>query len=340
MKKKIISSVIFLVIIIAIVINLNRVVLDKTYNRYYIMSQEIKDNLDNGEEYDVQVYGSCHAYTSFDTKMFGRLTGNEAYNMANPSEIIPVTYLRMREIFKKQVPDIVFVETWGINPDNTYIDESTILGDYMLLNLQDVPFSIDKVGVINDYHGDWGILDTEIFLRNYKKRIVEQTVYEYDYNYSFETLSDSIDYADPRKWIINDMSNRISNDGYLENGYNKLKEYPGEKLKGQNIKKCTEPDERMIKYLDKIVHLCKENHVKLVFYKAPFSQTKEEIEVGNWLTNYCKENEVMYYDTEEYIDYSVETDFIDEAHLSFVGADKMTIFFANELENINEFYEK
>lgn len=92
--KKWISLIVFCVLTVGLVSWINDVLVDKNINRYYMLEKE---------------YGvSC-------------------YNMANPGEIIPTTYLRMAQRFKTDVPKVALVEIWGVNPYETYDTTERIL---------------------------------------------------------------------------------------------------------------------------------------------------------------------------------------------------------------------
>ena len=64
MKKagKILGSLLFLALFALSFIKINDIVISKTTNRYYIMDH---DKNRNAQTYDVLVFGSCHAYNSF-----------------------------------------------------------------------------------------------------------------------------------------------------------------------------------------------------------------------------------------------------------------------------------
>ena len=126
MKNKIktaISCCAFVSIVVFLFLTLNSVSLNKINNRYYVLGQFLKEDNRN---YDVQVYGACHAYTSFNAKYFEEEYGVSSYVFANPGEIIPATYLRMFEQFKKDVPKVVLLDVWGLNAYETYVDEFAI----------------------------------------------------------------------------------------------------------------------------------------------------------------------------------------------------------------------
>lgn len=144
MKKqvtRIISCVVFFCLVIMLVGKLNGILLDKINNRYYILEDCIKEA---DENYDVQVYGSCHAYTSFNPTHFAEYYNISSYVFANPGEIIPTTYLRMQERFKVDVPEVVLVDIWGLNAYETYSTYDRMFYLYMPPNVELLPLSREK----------------------------------------------------------------------------------------------------------------------------------------------------------------------------------------------------
>lgn len=122
MKNKIKTAVAccaFIIIVVILFLTLNSFSLNKINNRYYVLEQFLKED---DRPYDVQVYGSCHAYTSFDAKYFEDEYGVSSYVFAKPGEIVPATYLRMLEQFKTNVPKVAVLDIWGLNAYETYID--------------------------------------------------------------------------------------------------------------------------------------------------------------------------------------------------------------------------
>ena len=98
---------------------------------------------------DVQAFGSCHTYTSFIPAVLEENTGLTSFVYANPGEIIPTTYVRMVEQFKRHVPKVAVLDIWGINAYETYDETEEILEEYMPLNVQMLPNSKEKRELIS-----------------------------------------------------------------------------------------------------------------------------------------------------------------------------------------------
>lgn len=303
---------------------LNPILEAKVDNRYYILEKYLEEL---GESYEVQAYGSCHCYTSFDSLYFEKTYGLTAYNMANPSEILPSTYLRMAERFESDKPKVVLVEEWGLNPYETYESTESIFSYYMPVNVEQVPLSLRKLEVIRDFDS-LSLLEDNIPLLKYKDRIGNGEITEMDFHESTQKVMELSE-----GWISEGMQLRFANSGYRKNPsllsdpnfsndmtaaeYNELQAVVADD-------DVLEPEADIVKYVDKIIELCEQSDVALIFYRAPYISTENELRKSNWLAQHCAERGVLYIDTEKEIDFVAEEDFQDYYHLNESGAGKVT----------------
>ncbi len=101
--------------------------------------------------------------------------------------------------------------------------------------------------------------------------------------------------------------------------------------------------EEMQKYLDMIVELCKENHVELILYAAPFNSlydddsTREDLfrrqRIFNWLDDYAQANELRYYNLfyeMHKIRLDGMTDYKDSQLFNCYGQEKVTRYMAEK----------
>lgn len=328
MKKNLLkfaaSALVFCAIVAVIVGWLNEVVTAKVDNRYYML-EKILEDID--EDYEVQAYGSCHCYTSFDALYFENAYGLTTYNMANPGEIVPTTYLRMAERFKTDKPKVAIVEEWGINPYETYDSTEWILSHYMPANVERMPFSLRKLEVIRDYDS-LSLLEDNIPVFKYKDRIADGDLAEVDFNYSFRSVREL-----SSEYHGDEMLSRLLNNGFKRNpgptGEEKLS-YGVSAIKYDKRQATVaeddllQPEADIVKYVDKIIDLCEQSDVALIVYRAPYISTENELRKSNWLAQHCAERGVLYIDTEKAIDFEVEMDFDDYYHLNENGAKKVT----------------
>lgn len=303
---------------------LNPILEAKVDNRYYILEKYMEEL---GESYEVQAYGSCHCYTSFDSLYFENTYGLTAYNMANAGEILPTTYLRMAERFESDRPKVALVEVWGLNPYETYDTTERIFSYYMPVNVERVPISLRKLEVIRDFES-LSLLEDNIPLLKYKDRIGNGEITDMDFHENTQTAMElSVD------WIGDEMQLRLINNGFKKNPsllsdpnfsndmtaaeYNELQAVVADD-------DVLEPEADIVKYVDKIIELCEQSDVALIFYRAPYISTENELRKSNWLAQHCAERGVLYIDTEKEIDFVAEEDFQDYYHLNESGAGKVT----------------
>lgn len=319
--KKFISCVIF-VLLFLFMLNLGTDILTpKAENRYYMLEKYLEEH---PEDYlhDVQIFGSCHAYTSFNPVHFEELTGVSAFVYGNAGEIIPTTYVRMVDQFKIHTPKVALVEIWGMNPYETYSTHERVFGFYLANNLERTKFSLAKQEVIADFGGkgyeDISFLTMNFPLINYKDRVIDGSLTEVDFNYKFEDL-----YSYSSTYTFNEMTSRLKNHGYKANPCVAIEDYPELQNTipaGDMVE--IEPD--IVKYLQKIIDLCKDKGVELIFYRSPYTSTENELRKLNHLHQICAENDVLFIDLEAQMEYDYKTDFLDYQHLSEIGANKAT----------------
>ncbi len=311
--KKILTYILFISLNVFIISKVTDIVVPKALNRYYMLEKYL-ESVDN--EFDIQVYGSCHAYTSFNPTYLKENYNLDAFVYANPSEIIPVTYLRMLENFKNYKPNVAFVEIWGINPYETYEPTERVLNKFLEPNLERLPLTKEKIEVIKDFNKNF--LEMNIPIMRYKDRLMNNSIYQNDFEYTFEGTLEQSDY-----YVYPEMVYRLSNNGYKIYKSKDLSDYPQKqnKVEDDDYMKL---ESRIEKYIDKIIALCAKYDVKLIFYRTPYISTENELRKLNYLKNKLEKENVTFIDLEKEIKFNYKTDFTDEHHLSTAGANKAT----------------
>ncbi len=318
--KRIALCALFCTIVIALFLILNSFSLNEVNNRYYALEQILADE---NKTYDLHIYGSCHAYSSFDAGYFEDTYQVSSYVFANPSEIIPVTYLRMAEQFKKDTPKYALVDVWGMNPYDTYLTPESILGENTPVNIELLPHSPEKTEVIRDFPEIASVLEVNVPLLRYKERFLSRTISQLDFQYSFDLFTKK-----SVTWIGDEMKLRKNNNGFLPYYYtNDVSEF----FDAQPVINSSELlpyESNLMKYLEKIVQLCDDNNVKLILYRAPYTMTENECRKTNWLEQYCNDNNITYCNLEQEVSFDHSSDFYDQWHLNVDGAKKATDFLA------------
>lgn len=331
--KRTVLCIVFCLIVALLIKGLSDVLIPKSMNRYYILEQYLKDHPEDNE-HDVMVFGSCHSYTSFDPLYLEARTGISAFVYGNAGEIIPTTYVRMVDQFKKHVPKVALVEIWSIQPYETYSTHERVFGFYLGDNLEGTKLSREKLEVIKDFGNmefpeeDVKITDIDNITMNipmvrYKDRLTDESLTTVDFDYSFEGTQPYNTAS-----TFNEMKSRLTRNGFRLNPFNAVLDY-AERQKTIEDGDFMELEPDIVKYIQKIIDLCKENGVELIFYRAPYLSRVNELKKLVHLNEICEENGVKYIDLEKEISYNCETDFFDAWHLSQIGADKSTEYLSN-----------
>lgn len=314
--KKFLSCILFCLILFGLIGQLGDILISKPNNRYYMLEKHLEEI---GTEFDVQVFGSCHSYTSFNPNTLWEQTGLDSFVFGNPGEIMPATYLRMREQFKDYAPKVALVEIWGINPYETYDSTASILESYFPPNIERIPFSLEKLKVIRDFE-TLDLVEMNFTISKYKDRILENALQDFDFDYSFDA-------AKACAWedVRDEMTSRLENNGLKVNPSNPLDQYEAlQNHVDEDDVLEIEPD--IAKYITKIIELCEAYDVELIFYRSPYVAKVNELRKRNHFRQICDAQDVLFIDLEQEIDYDYSTDFFDYEHLSEAGAAKSTEF--------------
>ena len=312
--KRVLGCMTFLALLALSLHRTTDILTPKAENRYYMLEKYLKEN---DKFYDIQVFGSCHSYTSFNPLKLEEVTGVSGFVYGNAGEIIPTTYVRMCEQFKKHTPKVAFVEIWGINPYETYSTQERVFGFYFQNNVERLPFSIEKCEVIADFETlTMGKMSFPI--ASYKDRLLDESLCKVDFNYSLAALE-----AYSSEYVYEEMTSRLMMNGFKCNPSKDISNYP-EKQTVIEAGEMVEIEPDIVKYICKIIDLCAEKDVKLVFYRSPYLSTANELKKLNHLRSICSESGVDFVDLEPVIEWDYKVDFLDYEHLSETGANKAT----------------
>lgn len=336
--KKIIACVVFVALVLSLLSVATEILTPKFENRYYILEDYLEDHPEDNL-HDVQIFGSCHSYTSFNPVYMEEVSGISGFVYGNAGEILPTTYARMVDQFKKHTPKVALVEIWGINPYETYSAHERVFGFYLANNLERTKLSVAKQEIILDFqdkeYENISLLFMNFPVVNYKDRLLDGSLTDLDFDYSFgdtEELTSAYTYKE--------MVSRLKNNGYRANSPVAIEDYPERQNtieSGETVE--IEPD--IVKYIWKIINLCKQKGVELIFYRSPYISRVNELKKVNHFKAICEEADVLFLDLEEEIQFDYKTDFLDYEHLSEIGANKSTEFLLPYIaEALGETWEK
>lgn len=328
--KKLLSCLAFVLVFFVLLLAVTNVLIPKELNRYYILNEYLETHPEENM-HDVQVFGACHSYTSFNPVYLEELTGEGSFVYGAAGEIIPTTYARMAHQFRIHTPKVALVEIWGINPYETYDTQKNIFGDYLASNLESLPFSLEKQEVVRDFshmmYQDIGLLTMNFPIVTYKDRVLDKSLSDVDFHYTFEDTLVEDDENYMYGYTYEEMENRLYNHGYRANLSRPVLEYE-ERQSTVEDGAFLEIEADIVKYIEKIIDLCRDKGVELIFYRAPYVSTENELKKLSHLSAICQENDVLFLDLEQQIEFDYERDFLDYEHLSEFGANRATAFLA------------
>ncbi|EYE88719.1 hypothetical protein Q428_06420 [Fervidicella metallireducens AeB] len=281
------------------------------------------------ESIDLVFLGSSHAYRSFDPFVFDKEIGLKSFNMGSPLQKPVESYYVLKETLEYQKPSVVIFEVyWAIFNDEKYFSTK-------IWNFDSMKPSPAKFGYLLN------VFDTDQYL---------------------SALFKSIRYHENTGEYIKILTGKGSKK-FTEINYNiKPKNYKGKgfvienkvaekedivkEFKGR-VKETTAEfrwDKKQIRYLDKIIKLCKEKNIELILVTAPVAPSYFDA-MQKYKYNYedihNKVKEIALENKLEYIDYNLKNseaalfsdkDFSDNNHLNYEGAQKISLHLAKKLK--------
>lgn len=268
---------------------------------------------------DYLIVGSSHAYSSFDVDMIEEELGKNTYILASPSQNVTQTYFNVKEALKYQKPEMIILETFGINNNTNWQneDEETIDKNWK------------KEGNIDGMR--LGIVKLEAIMAQYLCKNWPYAFFEIGRCHGnwkdVSLLQSNISFI--KEGALQYQSFRPSTTQMSEDT---IKKY--EKMK--NKKSEYQVSEVNKKYFYKLVELCRENNVELYMVMAPMYDGY--IKKTNYNSRYEKMMEFSKNAGVEYLDCNkayeeigmIAQDFEDAYnsyhHLNHDGAKKVTSY--------------
>lgn len=256
---------------------------------------------------EIIIYGSSHAQTGCDTRVMCDKYGLKAYNYGYNWQAINTTLLFLEDSLRSQLPKVVCIELFYVGN----IKQNT-----------DMDGQIYYTRAIKDFEGKRAYLkqcfgnDLERYVSYYFPLIM------FHDNWT-EIISENYSLPNPEKWI--------NSKGYYSFATVTPFTLPDPSKFSQLDLKAN-----CVEVLHKMVKLCKDKDINIVFYTNPYIG---EYHYNDVMTKFAKENGCAYLNLFNYIDdigLSGETDFRDAGHLNDSGAGKVASFLA---EYIIEHYD-
>lgn len=264
---------------------------------------------------DVVSLGSSMTICSFSPMDLYRDYGICAYNAGGERQPVMDSYLILNELLKRQRPQIVLLEVFGL-----YYDSGE---EFFRKSFDGLKWSDEKRQVLNDLSSNY-LDDSKL-------------------SYIFPIMKFHNRFREINK---TDFTEASREDYYqLFRGYALItgKYSPDQPMVPMQLDEAAyeEPREQALEYFYKIIKICRENNVELVLYKTPVGGNTPV--GGDWqaarynaVKNLAEENELPYIDfnlqevmMESRLDFTVDQ--ADAAHQNSSGAVKLTKYLGRYL---------
>lgn len=246
---------------------------------------------------DVMFFGSSRVFENIDTGQLWDTWGIAAFNSCGSVQPLWDTYYYMRQAFERQRPRVAVVEVYRAVETRDYVDESRIIKNTFSLPPH-LELPAKEVSAPEDQ-----LMDYVLEFPFYHTRVEELTREDFLPNKGAQRWED---------WK-----------GFSANFTSGKYEEPDPAA----VTSRTPMSQKSEEYLEMIVDLCEEEGVPLVLICAPYPVSNKEQSVYNYVADFAAERGIPFvnynlmYD-ELGIDFS--TDFADDQHLNYIGAEKFT----------------
>lgn len=296
----------------------------KIPHRYMNTVKEYNTLLDSNKGVDIAIYGSSHAYCSYNPKIIDSITKTRSFNFGNDAQAITVTNYVMEETFKKIDPKLIVLDVYA----TTLVEPATerILSfqkysyDFFDLSFAKLKSSFNIFPIADIPSVLFPVLNRNEFKLNQDEILTD--------NYVFETHPSLIHYR-------GFMGHHYTM-GYSENfGNNKFVNLADVDLNTIKTKAFTK---KQIKSIEKTLKLAQKNGAQVLVAIAPFLTAitnKDYVSFSENVKKVCVANNVKLVDLNFYhkelgLSYK---DFRDPTHLNNTGAKKASLFLAEYINN-------
>jgi len=265
------------------------------------------------EDIDVMIFGSSHAACTINNAQLFKEDGIASYTLSAGAQTIPQTYWYMKEAFAFRKPKVALVETYLAAQAPMLAEESNA--------------NIDSEAVDEAIRGELYRSDLSMrFSPRYVQMVLTQAR---DYRMS-STLYNAL----LLKWpFIHSRYAELGRES-LENTTQYIRGYKGNSsVYGVDLRPEVTEDRQPVsplnlRYISKIIELCRKSNVQLVFFTAPYPCTMDEMARENTIQDLAEKSGVPFYNFNtmtNQLGMDFSTDLRDDGnHLNNRGAAKVT----------------
>lgn len=303
LKKTIVKSAIFLILLLFAVSILNSIFIIKTGHR-----NKLIEGLYNhtGDSYDVVLMGSSHMNGGIDPNVLWHQEGITSFNYATGGQPIDVTYYLIKEVLKNHNNPIVVVDLYYLGLTDEYGDEG-----YVRNALDNMNFSLNKLNAIKNCTPRNDRINYLVPMIKYHDRWKELTVRDFFYDSSVGYHGKGFESGTDR--YGKDNSNSVLTAGTVD------------------------LPPKSEKYVMKIIDLSQKVGFKLIFTNTPYDYdstvgsenwVKEPVEMFNKVSEIAKENNIPFINYNKKlteIGFDFKVDMNNSSHVNIWGANKVTV---------------
>jgi len=293
----------------------------KTPHRYMNTINEFKKTLNDNKEIDVAIYGSSHAFCSFNPLYLDSITKTRSFNFGNDAQRIGITKYVIKETLKQIKPKVIVIDVYSTSiksPEtirsfsfqkHSYdffgLSLNKVKSSFEVFPVQDVAGTLFPVLRRNDFH-----LDTENMI--------------FSEDYVFQTNPVLTEYRGfmGHPYVMK-YSAKFNQSNFVD--FNKVSPSQ-ESSKRFSVEEITNLEQSIVS--------AKDIGAKVIITIAPFLPAiieKKHIDFHKYIKEICKKNDA------DLIDFNLLADelrlsykdFRDASHLNNVGAKKVSIFLGN-----------
>ena len=306
MKK--VRVVIIILVFVGIFYFLNILMMPK-YQDSLVEGSFTSEYYKSPKNHEVIFIGDCEVYANFNPMILYEEYGISSWVRGNSQQLIWQSYYILEETLKYETPKAIVLNVNSLRYDKSSDKRSEA---YNRLMIDRMKWSASKIKLIKE-----SMLDEETFI-SYVLPILR-----YHSRYD-ELTKEDLKYLFKRK--------NVTYNGFLVNKNIK----PVENLPVKRKLNKYTFDEENLKWLDKIVELCKKHDIKVILVKAPSVLPYWYDEYEEQIISYASKNDLLYVNLLDHveeigIDYSKDT-YDGGLHLNLTGAAKNSKYFGKVLK--------
>lgn len=285
---------------------------------------------------DMVFLGSSHSYCTFDPANFSDALSARSHQMGTPLQHMDTSYYALREILQYQKPKVLVLEVYWDMLDDAF--EMKQANSFFEVLRNDVLYQeyVKKVFPLNEkvkYH---------IFAMRY-----QADYFAYEGNQLQKKVTEKFGYTIPKREEETNGIEEYRKYGYVYcNTVMPASEYE-ETNQFKNLDgKTVSFHKAQLSYLEKIVSLCQQENIELVFVTAPIANVSMEYiknydAIYNITANLADRYEIPY------IDYNIvnqkeklliNENFRDDAHLNDSGVKIVNVHFSQWLKENTDYF--